>query len=303
MKKKKRFLLFLVLVFILSACGTKGKDAPKEEKEQVEDTQGEDKQEGNTQEKNTQEESKLEETKPEENDSQTEADPSNNNEADTPKPDPGTPDPELSSRPLEFFRGAFQDGEGFTFDGFTITADYDIMEKRLALTEQQPEIKVTDNGATTNLIFYEVVMEEEPEVVGNFTYMFYKNQFLRGTMSILFPDFEAAKDFIWGIEEELDPVRIPISELEQKMEEGSYEGYAVQDLREPEEWEVPTCSAGYADRRGISVQTSAVKRIERGGKEVGVVTIFFIENVPGGGAVKNNSQYFDFDFGEEQESE
>ena len=45
MKKKKRFLLFVVLAFVLSACAIKGKDEPKEQK-----------QVGNTQEENIQEE-------------------------------------------------------------------------------------------------------------------------------------------------------------------------------------------------------------------------------------------------------
>ena len=214
---------------------------------------------------------------------------------------PNDPDPEISSKPLEFFRGSFHDEHGFTFDGFTITADYKIMEERLALTEQEPKIELVDNGDTTILTFWEVSLADDPEVVGNVVYMFYKEQFLRGSMSILFPDYEAAERFIWEIEEELSTVKIPVSELEQQMEEeGGYEGYMFQDLREPEEWEAASYSAGYVDRRGISIQTSAVKRIEEGGKEVGVVTIYFIENVPGGGAVKNNSQYFEFDFEEEK---
>ena len=213
---------------------------------------------------------------------------------------PNEPDPELSSKPLEFFRGSFHDEHGFTFDGFTITADYKIMEERLALTEQQPEIRLVDNGNTTILTFYKVSPMDDPEVVGNVVYMFYKEQFLRGSMSSLFPKYESAKDFVKETGEGLDTVKIPVEELEQIE---NYDGYTYSELREPESWEPYAYSAGYVDRRGISIQTSAVKRIEEGGKEVGIVTIFFIENVPGGGAVKNNSQYFDFDYGEEQESE
>ena len=211
---------------------------------------------------------------------------------------PNEPDPELSSKPLEFFRGAFHDEHGFTFDGFTITADYKIMEERLALTEQQPEIRLVDNGNTTILTFYKVSPMDDPEVVGNVVYMFYKEQFLRGSMSILFPNYESAKDFVRETGEGLDTVKIPVEELEQIE---NYDGYTYSELREPESWEPYAYSAGYVDRRGISIQTSAVKRIEEGGKEVGVVTIYFIENVPGGGAVKNNSQYFEFDFEEESE--
>ncbi|MCI8626715.1 MAG: hypothetical protein HFI40_10610 [Lachnospiraceae bacterium] len=211
---------------------------------------------------------------------------------------PNEPDPELSSKPLEFFRGAFHDEHGFTFDGFTITADYKIMEERLALTEQQPEIRLVDNGNTTILTFYKVSPMDDPEVVGNVVYMFYKEQFLRGSMSILFPNYESAKDFVRETGEGLDTVKIPVEELEQIE---NYDGYTYSELREPESWEPYAYSAGYVDRRGISIQTSAVKRIEEGGKEVGVVTIFFIENVSGGGAVKNNSQYFEFDFEEESE--
>lgn len=210
---------------------------------------------------------------------------------------PNEPDPELSSKPLEFFRGAFHDEHGFTFDGFTITADYKIMEERLALTEQQPEIRLVDNGNTTILTFYKVSPMDDPEVVGNVVYMFYKEQFLRGSMSILFPNYESAKDFVRETGEGLDTVKIPVEELEQIE---NYDGYTYSELREPESWEPYAYSAGYVDRRGISIQTSAVKRIEEGGKEVGVVTIYFIENVPGGGAVKNNSQYFEFDFEEEK---
>ncbi len=211
---------------------------------------------------------------------------------------PNEPDPELSSKPLEFFRGSFHDEHGFTFDGFTITADYKIMEERLALTEQQPEIRLVDNGNTTILTFYKVSPMDDPEVVGNVVYMFYKEQFLRGSMSILFPNYESAKDFVKETGEGLDTVKIPVEELEQIE---NYDGYTYSELREPESWEPYAYSAGYVDRRGISIQTSAVKRIEEGGKEVGIVTIFFIENVSGGGAAKNNSQYFEFDFEEESE--
>jgi hypothetical protein len=209
---------------------------------------------------------------------------------------PNTPDPELASKPLEFFRGSFHDEHGFTFDGFTITADYKIMEERLTLTEQEPKIELVDNGDTTILTFWEVSLADDPEVVGNVVYMFYKEQFLRGSMSILFPNYEAAKDFVRETGEGLDTVKIPVEELEQIE---NYDGYTYSELREPESWEPYAYSAGYVDRRGISVQTSAVKRIEKGGKEVGVVTVFFIENVSGGGAAKNNSQYFEFDFEEE----
>ena len=113
----------------------------------------------------------------------------------------------------------------------------------------------------------------------------------------MFPNYESAKDFVRETGEGLDTVKIPVEELEQIE---NYDGYTYSELREPESWEPYAYSAGYVDRRGISIQTSAVKRIEEGGKEVGVVTIFFIENVSGGGAVKNNSQYFEFDFEEEK---
>ncbi len=105
-QKKKRFLLFVVLVFVLSACGTREKDATKE-KEQV----------GNTQEENIQEEGKQEENE------------------DVQKPDPGILDPELSSKPLEFFDASFHDEEGFTFDGFSLLDEYEGWKRGNRLTD------------------------------------------------------------------------------------------------------------------------------------------------------------------------
>ena len=105
-QKKKRFLLFVVLAFVLSACAIKGKDESKEQK-----------QVGNTQEENIQEEGKQEENE------------------DVQKPDPGILDPELSSKPLEFFDASFHDEEGFTFDGFSLLDEYEGWKRGNRLTD------------------------------------------------------------------------------------------------------------------------------------------------------------------------
>ena len=147
MKKKKRFLLFVVLAFVLSACAIKGKDEPKEQK-----------QVGNTQEENIQEENE-----------------------DVQKPDPGTPDPELSSKPLEFFDASFHDEEGFTFDGFSLLDEYEGLEERLELTEgsQIPKIQETKEGdiVITNVVFPMFELEQNPDVGGRVEYRFYNRKF------------------------------------------------------------------------------------------------------------------------------
>ncbi len=287
MKKKKRFLLFLVLVFILSACGMKGKDAPKEEKEQVENTRGEDKQEGDTQEKNTQEEGeqegeKQEETKPEENDSQTEPDPSNNNEADTPKPDPGTPDLELSGKPLEFFGGSFHDEEGFTFDGFTLMSDYEIFEKRMELTETEVAPRLVEQevsrkweGFTQTVDFYQISIPGYPEAVGTLIrYNFFEKQFMNGGMTIEFPDYESAVAFLK--EKDLELMSVSVEDPEGKFSKTEGEN---------------SCLFMYLDKRNIAIQMDA--HITEEGK--GQVSIFFSENVSRCGTVNNDSLYFKFE--------
>ena len=99
------------------------------------------------------------------------------------KPDPGTPDPELSSKPLEFFGCSFHDEEGFTFDGFPLMADYDILESRMALTEtevkpliKEQELSRKKKGVIQIVEFYQIPVPGYSGAVGRVTYNFYLNR-------------------------------------------------------------------------------------------------------------------------------
>ena len=99
------------------------------------------------------------------------------------KPNPGTPDPELSSKPLEFFGCSFHDEEGFTFDGFPLMADYDILESRMALTEtevkpliKEQELSRKKKGVIQIVEFYQIPVPGYSGAVGRVTYNFYLNR-------------------------------------------------------------------------------------------------------------------------------
>ena len=253
MKKKKRFLLFVVLVFVLSACGTREKDATKE-KEQV----------GNTQEENIQEEGKQEENE------------------DVQKPDPGILDPELSSKPLEFFDASFHDEEGFTFDGFTLTADYEILEKRMELTETEVEPKIVEQevsnkweGLTQTVEFYQVSLPGYPDIIQNvISYHFFEKQFIGGKIWIEFPDYKSAVAFLK--EKDLELMSVSVEDPEGKFSKTEGEN---------------SCLFMYLDKRNIAIQMDA--HITEEG--TGAVSLHFSENVERFGTENNDSLYFKFE--------
>ena len=116
------------------------------------------------------------------------------------KPDPGTPDPELSSKPLEFFGCSFHDEEGFTFDGFPLMADYDILESRMALTEtevkpliKEQELSRKKKGVIQIVEFYQIPVPGYSGAVGRVTYNFYEKENEMLSVSIEDPEGKLSK--------------------------------------------------------------------------------------------------------------
>jgi hypothetical protein len=116
------------------------------------------------------------------------------------KPDPGTPDPELSSKPLEFFGCSFHDEEGFTFDGFPLMADYDILESRMALTEtevkpliKEQELSRKKKGVIQIVEFYQIPVPGYSGAVGRVTYNFYEKENEILSVSIEDPEGKLSK--------------------------------------------------------------------------------------------------------------
>ena len=240
MKKKKRFLLVVVLAFVLSACAIKGKDEPKEQK-----------QVGNTQEENIQEENE-----------------------DVQKPDPGTPDPELSSKPLEFFDASFHDEEGFTFDGFSLLDEYEGLEERLELTEgsQIPKIQETKEGdiVITNVVFPMFELEQNPDVGGRVEYRFYNRKFFNGKMELEFLSYEDAREYIRQKVDGISAYR-DTSYEERQNETGETDGgWWVHESEEIGK----SFDAVYVDQFGAALQFHAEIK-----EETGIVTVTYMENL------------------------
>ncbi len=105
-------------------------------------------------------------------------------------------------RPLAFFDIMCHDENGFDFDGFFLQDNYELFEKRLAVTKgaRKPEITTWTEceykGTITRVRFPEIRLKAYPGARGEVIYQFYEGQFLEGSLCVIFPSYQEAKEYV-----------------------------------------------------------------------------------------------------------
>lgn len=107
-----------------------------------------------------------------------------------------------AEKPLAFFGAMCHDKKGFDFDGFFLRDSYELFEKRLAVTKgaRKPEITTWTEceykGTITRVRFPEIRLKAYPGARGEVIYQFYEGQFLEGSLCVIFPSYQEAKEYV-----------------------------------------------------------------------------------------------------------